>query len=195
MTKVIHVITNDPFGPFGAKEASEGSTCTAAPAVINAIHHATGVWIKDLPAKPEKVFWVLKEKKEKSLLGIYGTEATLLVGDALLIGGLSKLYKLKETIPKNRFDEIVETIKDGLFELGSAEMEELKLIRNLQVTPKKYLQIVHMKAADVGLSVNNAVDIAKESADIIMVKLSCMIVWLMSRILRSPRPASRSPLL
>jgi 4-hydroxybenzoyl-CoA reductase subunit alpha len=65
MTKVIHVITNNPFGPFGAKEASEGSTCTAAPAVINAIHHATGVWIKDLPAKPEKVFWALKERSQK----------------------------------------------------------------------------------------------------------------------------------
>jgi len=65
MTKVIHVITNDPFGPFGAKEASEGSTCTAAPAVINAIHDAAGVWMKDLPAKPEKVFWALKEKREK----------------------------------------------------------------------------------------------------------------------------------
>jgi 4-hydroxybenzoyl-CoA reductase subunit alpha len=65
MTKVIHVITNDPFGPFGAKEASEGSTCTAPPAVINAIHDAAGVWIKDLPAKPEKVFWALKEKREK----------------------------------------------------------------------------------------------------------------------------------
>jgi 4-hydroxybenzoyl-CoA reductase subunit alpha len=65
MTKVIHVITNDPFGPFGAKEASEGSTCTAPPAVINAIHDATGVWIKDLPAQPEKVFWALKEKKRE----------------------------------------------------------------------------------------------------------------------------------
>ena len=66
MTKVIHVITHDPFGPFGAKEASEGSTCTAPPAVINAIHDATGVWIKDLPAKPEKVFWALKEKGKKN---------------------------------------------------------------------------------------------------------------------------------
>ena len=65
MTKVLHVITNDPFGPFGAKETSEASTCTAPPAIINAIHHATGVWIKDLPAKPEKVFWALKEKREK----------------------------------------------------------------------------------------------------------------------------------
>ncbi len=64
-TKVIHVITNDPFGPFGAKEASEGSCCTAPPAVINAIHNATGVWIKELPAQPEKVFWALKQKREK----------------------------------------------------------------------------------------------------------------------------------
>jgi 4-hydroxybenzoyl-CoA reductase subunit alpha len=65
MTKVIHVITNDPYGPFGAKEASEGSTCTAPPAVINAIHDAAGIWIKELPAKPEKVYWALKEKSQK----------------------------------------------------------------------------------------------------------------------------------
>jgi 4-hydroxybenzoyl-CoA reductase subunit alpha len=65
MTDVIHVITNDPFGAFGAKEASNGSCATAPPAVINAIHDATGVWIKELPAKPEKVFWALKEKKVK----------------------------------------------------------------------------------------------------------------------------------
>jgi CO/xanthine dehydrogenase Mo-binding subunit len=65
MTEVIHVITNDPFGPFGAKEASEGSTCSAPPAIISAIHDATGVWIKDLPAQPEKVYWALKAKKEE----------------------------------------------------------------------------------------------------------------------------------
>ncbi|MFC1932864.1 xanthine dehydrogenase family protein molybdopterin-binding subunit [Chloroflexota bacterium] len=63
MTKVIHVLTDDPFGPFGAKEASEGSCCTAPPSVINAIYDATGVWIKELPAQPEKVYWALKEKK------------------------------------------------------------------------------------------------------------------------------------
>ena len=65
MTRVEHVITNDPYGPFGAKEASEGSCCTAPPAVISAIHNATGVWINNLPAEPEKVFWALKKKREK----------------------------------------------------------------------------------------------------------------------------------
>jgi 4-hydroxybenzoyl-CoA reductase alpha subunit len=65
MSRVIHVITNDPFGPFGAKEASEGSVCSAPPAIISAIHNATGVWVKELPAQPEKVFWALKGKKER----------------------------------------------------------------------------------------------------------------------------------
>jgi 4-hydroxybenzoyl-CoA reductase subunit alpha len=65
MTEVLHVITNDPYGPFGAKEASEGSCCSAPPAIINAIHDATGVWIKDLPAHPEKVFWAMKAKREQ----------------------------------------------------------------------------------------------------------------------------------
>jgi CO/xanthine dehydrogenase Mo-binding subunit len=65
MSQVLHVITNDPYGPFGAKEASEGSCCSAPPAVISAIYDATGVWIRDLPAQPEKVFWALKTAKEK----------------------------------------------------------------------------------------------------------------------------------
>jgi len=93
--------------------------------------------------------YVRKEKKRKSILGMYGAEATLLVGDALLVEGLSYLYRLRDTLPKDRVEEVVETVKRGLFELGSAEMEELRLIRNLRVTPKKYLQIVRMKAADV----------------------------------------------
>jgi len=65
MSKVIHVITNDPYGPFGAKEASEGSCCSAPPSIISAIHDATGVWINDLPTQPEKVFWALKKNREK----------------------------------------------------------------------------------------------------------------------------------
>jgi len=93
--------------------------------------------------------YVRKERMRKSILGMYGAEATLLVGDALLVEGLSYLYRLRDILPRDKVEEVVETIKRGLFELGSAEMEELKLIRNLRVTPKKYLQVVHMKAADV----------------------------------------------
>jgi 4-hydroxybenzoyl-CoA reductase subunit alpha len=62
--KFAHVITNDPFGPFGVKEASEATSCTGAPAVVSAIYDATGVMIKDMPATPEKVWRALREKKK-----------------------------------------------------------------------------------------------------------------------------------
>ena len=60
--KVINIITNDPDGPFGAKEASEGSIVSTPPAVIDALHAATGVWFKELPVTPEKIVKALKEQ-------------------------------------------------------------------------------------------------------------------------------------
>jgi 4-hydroxybenzoyl-CoA reductase alpha subunit len=59
--KVTDIITNDPDGPFGAKEASEGSVVSTPPAVISALHDATGVWFKKLPVTPEDIVKGLKE--------------------------------------------------------------------------------------------------------------------------------------
>ncbi len=64
--KLIDVITDDPDGPFGAKEASEGSIVSTPPAVVSAIHDATGIWFKELPVTPEKVVKGLKEKEKQS---------------------------------------------------------------------------------------------------------------------------------
>jgi 4-hydroxybenzoyl-CoA reductase subunit alpha len=60
--ETILVETNDSAGPFGAKEAGEGVVDAVAVAVTNAIHDATGVWVKDLPITPEKLLKALKEK-------------------------------------------------------------------------------------------------------------------------------------
>jgi 4-hydroxybenzoyl-CoA reductase alpha subunit len=60
--KVIDIITNDPDGPFGAKEASEGSHVSTPPSVIASIHDATGIWFKEQPVTPEKIVKALKEK-------------------------------------------------------------------------------------------------------------------------------------
>jgi 4-hydroxybenzoyl-CoA reductase subunit alpha len=64
-TKVIEVETFEPEGPFGAKEAGEGLTNPTAGALGNAIFHATGLSIKNLPITPEKVLEALREKKKK----------------------------------------------------------------------------------------------------------------------------------
>ncbi|MFC1943251.1 xanthine dehydrogenase family protein molybdopterin-binding subunit [Chloroflexota bacterium] len=53
----------DPRGPFGAKEAGEGAVCPTAPSIIDAIHDAAGIWLKELPATPENVLKALEEKR------------------------------------------------------------------------------------------------------------------------------------
>ena len=64
-TKVIEVETYEPEGPFGAKEAGEGLTNPTAGALGNAVYHAAGISIKNLPISPEKVLDALREKNEK----------------------------------------------------------------------------------------------------------------------------------
>lgn len=49
-------------GPFGAKGIGEMTANTPAPAIINAIHDAVGIWITELPASPEKMLRVLEEQ-------------------------------------------------------------------------------------------------------------------------------------
>jgi xanthine dehydrogenase molybdenum-binding subunit len=47
-------------GPFGAKSIGEYTANLQAPAIINAIYDATGVWVRDLPASPEKLLRLLR---------------------------------------------------------------------------------------------------------------------------------------
>ncbi|MDP2719195.1 MAG: molybdopterin-dependent oxidoreductase [Dehalococcoidia bacterium] len=67
--KTIHIETNDPNGPFGAKEVGEGFIISTPGAIANAIHDATGVWIKDLPITSNKVYRAMKEAREKGGTG------------------------------------------------------------------------------------------------------------------------------
>jgi putative selenate reductase molybdopterin-binding subunit len=58
---VIFVQTDESTGPFGAKSISEISIDGVAPAIVNAMHHATGVWMKELPLTPERVWKNLRK--------------------------------------------------------------------------------------------------------------------------------------
>lgn len=60
-----YVEENEWQGPFGAKGFAECPVLATAPAIINAIHNATGVWIDQLPATPERVFRVLQQKRSQ----------------------------------------------------------------------------------------------------------------------------------
>ena len=60
----MHIDTDDPLGPFGAKEAGEGTQLAPAPAIVNAIADAIGVEFDRLPVTPAMVLEALKQQKE-----------------------------------------------------------------------------------------------------------------------------------
>ena len=53
----------DPHGPFGAKEAGEGSLSSFLPALANAVADAVGVRPTELPLTPERMLELLEKKK------------------------------------------------------------------------------------------------------------------------------------
>jgi 4-hydroxybenzoyl-CoA reductase subunit alpha len=58
-----HIVeSNDPNGPYGAKEAGEGPLHPAIPAIANAIHDACGIRIRALPFYPQRILQLLKAR-------------------------------------------------------------------------------------------------------------------------------------
>ncbi|MGA8190283.1 MAG: molybdopterin cofactor-binding domain-containing protein, partial [Candidatus Sulfotelmatobacter sp.] len=53
--EAIIVESIDPEGPFGAKEASEGSLAATIPAIANAIYDAVGIRLHESPFTPERM--------------------------------------------------------------------------------------------------------------------------------------------
>ena len=61
--ETILVETNDPEGPYGAKEAGQGPLLPIMPAIANAIFNAVGVRVDEVPITPEKIFKGLQNLK------------------------------------------------------------------------------------------------------------------------------------
>src|SRR5512139_1348508 len=59
---VIFVETKEPSHPFGVKAVAEIPMDGVGPAVVNAIHDATGAWLHEIPATPERVWQALHNK-------------------------------------------------------------------------------------------------------------------------------------
>ena len=56
------VESNEPNGPYGAKEVGEGAIMPTIPAILNAIYDATGIRIKELPCSSERLYMNLRSK-------------------------------------------------------------------------------------------------------------------------------------
>lgn len=62
------VESHDPYGPFGAKEASEGALAGFPPAMVNAIANAIGIDLNELPATPERIMDALIQRRRQAKL-------------------------------------------------------------------------------------------------------------------------------
>jgi len=63
--ETILVETNDPEGPYGAKEAGQGPLLPVVPAVANALYDAIGVRIDEIPITPDKILRALEGRYKK----------------------------------------------------------------------------------------------------------------------------------
>jgi len=62
----VHIVEClDPNGPFGAKEASEGSLAGFLPAMTNAIAEAIGLRMTELPISPDRILEALAKKQRE----------------------------------------------------------------------------------------------------------------------------------
>ncbi|WP_419697190.1 molybdopterin-dependent oxidoreductase [Mesorhizobium muleiense] len=55
----------DPEGPFGAKGLGEHVLIPTAPAILNAIRHATGVLVSKIPATPTRIRAAIRDKEAR----------------------------------------------------------------------------------------------------------------------------------
>jgi CO/xanthine dehydrogenase Mo-binding subunit len=67
MPKINSIIveSNDPKGPYGAKEAAMSIAMSAAQAYSAAVSNAVGVYFDDYPITPDKILEAIKKKERK----------------------------------------------------------------------------------------------------------------------------------
>jgi CO/xanthine dehydrogenase Mo-binding subunit len=76
--RIRSILVEKPYSgaPHGAKGVGELPMDVGAPAVVAAIHDATGVWINDLPATPERILAALTGGAEQPAPGVSAEEPT-----------------------------------------------------------------------------------------------------------------------
>ncbi|MEM1589279.1 MAG: polyprenyl synthetase family protein [Candidatus Bathyarchaeia archaeon] len=89
----------------------------------------------------------LTKNSKPTVLGRFGIEIAMLVGDALLLKGYELLHKSCNSLASRQKDIIVQWLKKAFFDLGVAVTKEIYLKGKWDIDPREYLNIVVMKAA------------------------------------------------
>jgi geranylgeranyl diphosphate synthase type I len=82
-----------------------------------------------------------------TVLGKFGKDIAILVGDALLFKGLYTLHEACEALQKSQKQSILELTKQAFFEIGNAEATETSLRGKFDLSAEEYLNIIRMKVS------------------------------------------------
>lgn len=82
-----------------------------------------------------------------TVLGKFGKDIALLVGDAFMMEALVLLHKLEKQFPKEKINAIWDIISSRVFELGDAEALEASMRGNIDVSPEECLRVLEKKAS------------------------------------------------
>lgn len=82
-----------------------------------------------------------------TVFGKFGKDVAILLGDGLLMEGFNLLNESIARFPQEKKEEILETLKESLFEVGNGHALELGLKGRIDVAPDEWIPILEMKAA------------------------------------------------
>lgn len=88
----------------------------------------------------------LTKASKPTVLGRFGEDVAILAGDALLIKGTYVLHESCEGLPKKERQAVLKVVKQGFFEVSSAEAEEASLRGKFDIGGK-ILEIILQKVA------------------------------------------------
>lgn len=87
----------------------------------------------------------------KTILGQFGEEITILIGDAFFLEGFAHLAKNEGRIPPVTLRRIIEAIEHAYFEVGNAHLLEAGLKGKSNVSPEEFLHVIEKKASSIGV--------------------------------------------
>jgi geranylgeranyl pyrophosphate synthase len=83
----------------------------------------------------------------QTVFGKFGKDLALLVGDGLLLKGMTLLYKNGRKLPTETMGVIILAIETAFTEAGDAHALEISFKRKLDLNPKQYFQVIKKKAS------------------------------------------------
>jgi geranylgeranyl pyrophosphate synthase len=82
-----------------------------------------------------------------TVLGKFGSDITILVGDVLLLKGIYLLHQGSELLPREKKEAIEKILEQAFFEISSAEAKEASLRGKNDYSVQDYLEVIRHKVA------------------------------------------------